>query len=148
MNEVEAAVGLTQMDKLDRHQRARARNYQALHAALRDVEELTLFEPVQGKAVSTHYCFNIVLPRDGRIDRDAVVADLNANGVGTSVHYPGAVPLMSYYREKYGFKVGQFPVAEWFAAQTISLPVGPHVEPEDVRFIGQAVREAVARARR
>jgi len=148
MNEVEAAVGLAQMDKLDRFQSARTRNYRELQAALQEVDEVTVFQPVRGKASSTHYCLNAVLPRDGSIDRDAVVADLNKQGVGTSVHYPGAVPLMTYYREKYGYKVGQFPVAEWLAAQTVSLPVGPHVEPGEPARIGRAVRDAVQRARR
>ena len=148
MNEVEAAVGLAQMDKLDRFQSARTRNYRELQAALQDVDEVTVFQPVRGKASSTHYCLNAVLPRDGSIDRDAVVADLNKQGVGTSVHYPGAVPLMTYYREKYGYKAGQFPVAEWLAAQTVSLPVGPHVEPGEPARIGRAVRDAVQRARR
>ncbi|MBM3601749.1 MAG: DegT/DnrJ/EryC1/StrS aminotransferase family protein [Alphaproteobacteria bacterium] len=148
MNEVEAAVGLAQMDKLDRFQSARTRNYRELQAALQEVDEVTVFQPVRGKASSTHYCLNAVLPRDGSIDRDAVVADLNKQGVGTSVHYPGAVPLMTYYREKYGYKAGQFPVAEWLAAQTVSLPVGPHVEPGEPARIGRAVRDAVQRARR
>jgi len=147
MNEVEAAVGLAQMSKLDQFQSARARNYCALQAALAELDEVTVFQPVRGKAVSTHYCLNAVLPRDGRIDRDAAVAELNRLGIGTSVHYPSAVPLLTYYREKYGYKPGQFPIAEWLAAQTISLPVGPHVGRDEPGRIGRAFREAIRRAR-
>ena len=40
--------------------------------------------------------------------------------------------LMSLYQERYGHRPGQFPVAEWLAAQTISLPVGPHVDEAGV----------------
>jgi dTDP-4-amino-4,6-dideoxygalactose transaminase len=147
MNEVEAAIGLAQMDKLDHFQEQRARNYRDLQAALADIEEIAVFAPTRGKARSTHYCLNAVLPQDRSIDRDAVVADLNKAGIGTSVHYPAAVPLMTYYREKYGYKAGQFPVAEWLAAQTISLPTGPHVEPGDADRIGRAMKDAVRRAR-
>lgn len=148
MSEVEAAVGLAQMAKLDDFQAARTRNFTTLRDVLAAAPEITVFEPVQGKARSSHYCLNAVLPRDGTIARDRVVDTLTATGVGTSVHYPGPVPLFTYYREKYGYRPGQFPVAEWLAAQTISLPVGPHLRPGDAERIGAAVVQAVAEARR
>ena len=148
MNEVEAAVGLAQFGKLDGFQQARARNYEALAAALQDIEELTIFEARQGKARSSHYCLNVVLPKNGRIARRDVVAHLKSVGVGSSVHYPVALPLSRYYREKYGYQPGDFPVAEWLAAQTISLPVGPHLEAGDPEYIATAMKHAVLAGRR
>lgn len=148
MNEVEAAVGLAQIDKLDEHQKARAENFRALAASLAELDEVIVFAATRGKAVSTHYCLNAVLPKDGRIDRDTVIAGLKTRGVGASIHYPGAVPLMAYYREKYGYGAGQFPVAEWLAAQTVSLPVGPHLRAGDAERVGQAFKEALRDARR
>lgn len=147
MNEVEAAVGVVQLSKLDGFQEVRARNYRALRAALAEIDEVTVFAPERGKALSAHYCLNAILPRDGSVDRFKVVSHLNAQGIGTSVHYPEAVPLFTYYREKYGFKKGQFPVAEWLAAQTISLPVAPHVEQGYELRIAKAMKEAVRLAR-
>ena len=147
MNEVQAAVGLVQLAKLDGFQAARARNYAALKAALADLEEITVFEARRGKSASSHYCLNAVLPRDGRIDRNAMIAALNADGIGTSIHYPRPVPLMRYYAERYGYRPGRFPVAEWLAAQTISLPVGPHLAAGDPARIAQALKNYVQRAR-
>ena len=147
MNEVEAAVGLAQLDKLDAFQRARAENYRRLKAALADIEEITVFEPRKGKAVSSHYCLNAILPADGSIERATLVRALKETGVGSSVHYPCPVPLMSYYREKYGYSEGQFPVAEWLADQTVSLPVGPHLREGDPERIAAAFKDAVFSAR-
>lgn len=147
MNEVEAAVGLAQLDKLDAFQEARTRNHTILAKALAGIEELTLFPDVNGKAKSSHYCLNVTLPRDGRIDRDKVVAGLKSQGIGSSVHYPGPVPCMTYYREKYGFRPGCFPIAEWLSNHTISLPVGPHVSAEDAQRIAAAVETAVHAAK-
>ncbi|NQU69887.1 MAG: DegT/DnrJ/EryC1/StrS family aminotransferase [Rhodospirillales bacterium] len=147
MNEVQAAVGLAQLKKLDRHQIARADNYQRLSVGLAEMDELTVFEAVQGKAKSSHYCLNAVLPRDGSISRDVVVQHLKERGVGSSVHYPCAVPLMQYYREKYGHREGQFPVAEWLAEQTISLPVGPHLRDDDPEYIAAALKASIHMAR-
>lgn len=147
MNEVEAAVGLAQLGKLDAFQAARARNFEALAAALRGIDELTIFEPKQGKAQSSHYCLNVVLPADGRIARRDVVAHLKSAGVGSSVHYPVALPLSRYYSEKYGYKPGDFPIAEWLAAQTISLPVGPHLDTGDPDYIAEEMKKAILTAR-
>lgn len=147
MNEAQAAIGLCQLAKLDSFQAARSANDAALRAELAEVDELTLFPAVRGPARSSHYCLNATLPRDGKPGRDVVVTALRDQGIGTSVHYPGPVPLMSYYRARYGHAPGAFPIAEWIAEQTISLPVGPHLAPGDPERIATAVKEAVRRAR-
>jgi perosamine synthetase len=146
MSEIEAAVGLAQLAKLDAFQAARETNFAALSSALADVDELTVFPSSLGAAKSSHFCLNAVLPKDGRIDRDTVAADLRANGIGTSVHYPKAVPLTTFYREKYGYRDGQFPVAEWIASQALSLPVGPHLADGDPDRIALAVKDAIFKA--
>ncbi len=148
MNEVEAAVGLAQMDKLDGFQAARAENYRILKASLDSLNEITVFADTKENAASSHYCLNAILPRDGSIDRDVLVAKLKEHGVGTSVHYPSAVPLFTYYREQGGYREGQFPISEWLAAQTISLPVGPHVTSEDARYIGDCFKAALPHAKK
>ncbi len=146
MSEAHAAIGLAQLDKLDGFQTARAANFKALRDGLADCAELTVFASEQGRGRSSHYCLNAILPRDGTITRDDVVTPLKAAGIGTSVHYPSAVPLFAYYREKYSYRAGQFPVAEWLAAGTISLPVGPHLEPGDPARIAATLKAAVAAA--
>lgn len=148
MNEVEAAVGLVQLGKLDEFQRRRAMNDAALRTAVAEIDEITVFPASLGKARSSHYCFNVVLPRDGSIDRASTVPALHAAGIGTSLHYPSAVPLFTYYRERYGYRPGQFPVAEWLARQTISLPIGPHANVDDMQHIGVTLKSAIATARR
>jgi perosamine synthetase len=146
MSEVEAAVGLAQLTHLDDFMADRSRNDAALRAILSRIDGLTLFPDRQGKATSSHYCINAVLPRDGSVSRDRVVDGLNARKIGSSVHYPGPVPLFTYYSQKYGYKAGQFPVAEWLADQTISLPVGPHLTRGDAERVGNAFQEAYSEA--
>lgn len=143
MSELHAAVGRAQLDKLDGFQAAREANFRAISAALEDVEELVIFAPRQGRARSSHYCLNVTLTSDSGISRDDLAAGLKAAGIGTSVHYPGPVPLFSYYKEKYGHRPGAFPVAEWLAGNTISLPVGPHLAPGDPQRIADAVKETI-----
>lgn len=148
MNEVEAAVGLAQLKKMDGFQSARTANFAALKVILDGIDGLTVFADEKGQAKSTHYCLNAILPEDGSVSRDDLVQGLKARGVGSSVHYPSAVPLFTYYREKHGFREGQFPVAEWLAAQTISLPVGPHMTTEDAVYVGENFATAYQNAKK
>lgn len=138
MSEVEAAVGLSQLNRLDEFRAARARNDAILRDALLALDGLTVFPDEHGKARSCHYCLNAVLPRDGSVSRERLVDVLKARGIGTSIHYPGPVPLFTYYKDKYGYASGQFPVAEWLAEQTISLPVAPHLGEDGAARVADA----------
>ena len=147
MSEIHAAIGLAQVRKLNEMQAARADNFARIADGLSEVEELIVFPRSMGKAESSHYCLNVNLPKDGSLQRDEVVGALKSAGIGTSVHYPSAVSLFSYYREKYGYETGQFPIAEWIGAQAISLPVGPHLAAGDPERIVTAVKNAVSHAK-
>ncbi len=143
MSEVEAAVGLAQISRLDGFHAARQRNDAAIRSHLTDFDAVKLFPTQHGKATSSLYCLNIVLPKSGAISRPTLVTQLTEAGIGSSVHYPGAVPLFQYYREKYGYAPGDFPTAKWLGDQTISLPVGPHVSEYEAHYIGATVRRLI-----
>ncbi len=142
MSEVQAAVGIGQLGQLDAFLAARRRNTAILLESLAKIVGIDVFPDRFGPARSACYCVNIVLPAGS--DRNEAILRLNAAGVGTSVHYPVAVPLMRYYREKYGYRDGQFPVAEAISARAISLPVGPHVSADDAHFIVATVAGLLA----
>ena len=60
---------------------------------------------------------------------------IKARGVGTSIYYPQPVARMTYYRQKYGYRDGQYPNAERIADAGIALPVGPHLNEDDMAYI-------------
>jgi len=147
MSEAQAAVGLCQLDRLDGFLAARERNTAALLAGLANIEEVVTFPVEMGRARSSHYCVNAVLRADSALERDAVVEHLKGAGIGTSVHYPVPVPLMAYYRERYGHADADFPVARWISDNAISLPVGPHLDEKDMTVIADGLKEAIAACR-
>ena len=61
--------------------------------------------------------------------------ELNAEGIGTSVHYPVALSLSNFYFDKYPCSSDEFPNANALAKQTISIPCGPHLNANDVDYI-------------
>ena len=76
--------------------------------------------------------------------RFEIVGHLNGRGVGTSVYYPRPVPLMQYYKEKYGYREEDFPVAHSISERSISLPVAPYLNEKDMEYIAASVKEALA----
>ncbi len=141
MNEIEAAVGLSQIKRLNDHLLIRKRNYNILFNKLNKIRGITLFPSSHIKAKSSFYCFNIVLPIDGSLNRDKLQDQLKLLGIGTSIHYPQAIPLFSYYKDKYNYKKGDFPITEWFSNQLISLPIAAHVTEEDANYIADKAHQ-------
>lgn len=132
--EISAAMGLVQMTKLEgihAHRTQRAKEYREL---LKGVEGVTL--PFEADHVNQTYLFMQVLINDkSALERNDLIPKLKALGIGTSVHYPVPVNLMPAYGNKYGYQKGECPNAELISAQALSLPLGPHVEADDVAYI-------------
>ena len=72
---------------------------------------------------------------DKLIDRDKVLLGLKKNGIGVSIHYATPVPLMSYYKNKYGYITEDFPSAVNYGDQSISLPVHAKLSDEDIEHV-------------
>ena len=72
--------------------------------------------------------------------RDALRAHLTERGIGTLVHYPHPIYLQDAYRDL-GYQPGACPNAERAAATICSLPLHPHVTPEQVDRVASAIRE-------
>ena len=143
MNEIQAALGIEQLKRMNHFLRKREENYNALSSGLGRLEEIGLFKSSQGDYQSSYYCQSVLLK--GRLEkkRYEVATYLKEQGVGTSVYYPKPVPHMAYYREKYGYEEGSFPVAAKISATSIALPVGPHLGVEDMNYIIECLKNAI-----
>lgn len=72
--------------------------------------------------------------------RDALQAHLTAGGIGTQIHYPIPPHLSPAYAST-GWRRGDFPLAEQFADEVLSLPIGPHVSAAQVDYVADAIAE-------
>ena len=147
MTDIQAAMGLAQLRRLDAMQRRRREVVGRYHDAFRDEEALEL--PVErGHVEHAWHLYVVRLRLDRlRIDRDQVIRELTARNIGTSVHFI-PVHLHPWYRERYGFVPGQFPVAYASYLRTISLPLHPGLTDEDAGDVTDAVLDVVERFRR
>lgn len=145
MNEISAALGLAQMSRLPEFLHRRQANYNTLREGLGDIEALEFLDPPGEEFHSSHYCLIVLLREPWCARRPEVIAELKSRGVETSIYYPRPVPHMSYYRGKYGFGDDTFPVAGGISHRSLALPVGPHVDNDDIHYMVSNLKETLRR---
>jgi dTDP-4-amino-4,6-dideoxygalactose transaminase len=147
MSELQAALGRTQMARIEENLRKRRDNFVGLKTALAGIEEVRVLDVTSPDALQSHYCLVAVLAPKLGPRRNDIVMRLNAAGVGTSVYYPQPVPRMKYYADKYGYENGRWPEATRVSDESIALPVGWHIGPDDIEYIGKAMKQAIEEVR-
>ena len=137
LSDIACALGLAQLERLDEMLGARARVADAYRDALAGIEGLQLPCPDAGGNRRGWFVFVVQLPRD--VDRDGCVRALGELGIPSKPYFP-AVHLMTYYREQFGHREGEFPVCEDVAARSIALPFFPQMTEGQVERVGEALR--------
>lgn len=119
MTELQAALGLSQLSRLDDFIKQRHKQCQRYQMLLKDLP-ITL--PFQTEySTSSLHLFPILLPKQHSKTRKAVFDDLRSAGIGTQIHY---IPVHNQpYYQQLGFKIGDYPVAEDYYQRTLSLPM-------------------------
>ncbi len=140
LSDVACALGVAQLEHLDDRLAGRARVAALYREALADLEGLELPCPDHGGARRGWFVFVVQLPRSS--DREAVVRELREQGVASKPYFP-AIHLMSFYRETFGHREGQFPVCEDVAARSIALPFFPQMSESQVEQVARALRHAL-----
>ncbi|MBI4720247.1 MAG: DegT/DnrJ/EryC1/StrS family aminotransferase [Chitinivibrionia bacterium] len=146
MTDVEAAVGLCQLARIEHWAARRREIWQRYNEAFAD---LPLFVPApeQEGTVHARHLYTVLIDIDTiGTSRDKVQSELHKRRIGTGVHYT-ALHHHRFYQRKLGVCEGQFPNTEFIAARTLSLPFSPKLSDEDVGDVIEAVREVVGRRR-
>ena len=149
MTDIAAAIGITQLKKSDKmweRRRKIACMYNEAFQTIREIEVPTLTKAEGGQAMTQHSWHLYVIklkPEYLSIDRNVFIEELKERGIGTSVHF---IPLHihPYYRDTYGYKPEDFPVAFETYKNIISLPIYPRMSDSDVERVIKAVQDIVS----
>jgi len=144
LTDLACALGLAQLSHLEEMLAARRSVAERYREALSEVEGLEL--PCADGAAGERrgwFVFVVQLPRGS--DRDGVVRELAAGGIQSKPYLP-AIHLMSFYRERFGHREGEFPVCEDVAARSLALPFFPRMSEGQVARVAQQLRAALARS--
>jgi perosamine synthetase len=143
LSDLASALGLAQLDRLDDMLAGRARAAALYRNALAGIEGLQLPCPDADGNRRGWFVFVVQLPR--QVDRDDTVRSLRErHGIPSKPYFP-AVHLMSYYREQFGHREGEFPVCEDVAARSIALPFFPEMTESQVDRVAAALGDVLGR---
>jgi perosamine synthetase len=143
LTDIACAIGLVQMTRLDGMLADRARVAGWYREALAGIEGLGLPCEDAGGDRRGWFVFVVQVPRDR--DRDEVIGALRARGVQCKPYLP-AIHLMSFYRERFGHREGEFPVCEDVAARSVALPFFGGLTEGQVARVAGALTEAVGQS--
>jgi perosamine synthetase len=140
LSDLACALGLVQLRRLDGMLAARAHVAEMYRERLAAFERLELPCPDRAGDARGWFVFVIQLPRG--VDRDTVIRRLTALGVQSKPYLP-AIHLMSFYRERFGHRRGEFPVCEDIAERSLALPFYPEMGEEQVERVVGALSRAL-----
>jgi perosamine synthetase len=145
--DLQAALGIVQLAKCDASTSARSRIADRYTEEFQHLPGLETPQIKSDRESSWHlYILRLHLDQL-RVDRDAFVDELKERGIGTSVHFT-PLHLHPFYRRCYGYKPGDFPVAEAQFERCISLPIYPRMGEENVQHVIDTITDVVSRGRR
>jgi perosamine synthetase len=140
IDDIRAAIGIGQLEKLERILAARAAAASRYTELLAGIDGLGLPWLDDDDHVRSWFVYVVELP-DGS-DREAVIESLTSCGIQTARYLP-CIHLQSYMRAAYGFREGLCPVAEEKSRRTLALPFHARIGVDDQEYVCQALRRAL-----
>ena len=144
LSDIACALGLAQLERLDAMLADRARIAALYGEALAAVEGLELPCPDADGDRRSWFVYVVQLPAG--VDRDETIRELRARGIDSKPYLP-AIHLMSFYRERFGHREGEFPICEDVARRSLALPFFPELTDGQVERVATALADVLAVAR-
>jgi perosamine synthetase len=141
LSDIAAAIGVAQLGRIDALLAERRRVAGLYAERLSGIEGLDLPCPDRGQARRSWFVYVVQLPGD--VDRDGVIRELGQLGIAAKAYLP-CIHLQPFYRDLFGFRGGEFPVAEQVAARSLALPFFTGMSDEQVDRVCEALRELVS----
>jgi dTDP-4-amino-4,6-dideoxygalactose transaminase len=142
MMDLQAALGIHQLSRFDENQQKRKVIWLRYQEAFADLPIITPQEPEPDTIHAMHLYTILVDLNELQADRDTIVNALHAEGIGIGIHFI-ALHFHPFYKNKYGFKRGDFPNSEFISDRTISIPFSAKLTSTDVEDVIKAVRKVV-----
>lgn len=133
LDEMSAALGVVQLSRLNEMLAKRARVAGWYSARLKGHEDL-ITPPATAPTTTEMSWFVYVVRLAHRLDRDAIMRNLEDRGIPTRPYFT-PIHLQPFYRERFGYKPGDFPVAEDLGSRSLALPFSSVMTEEQVEFV-------------
>ncbi|TAJ15255.1 DegT/DnrJ/EryC1/StrS family aminotransferase [Marinilabiliaceae bacterium JC017] len=143
MTDLQAALGIKQLEKIDPFYQKREKIWNFYNDALKDLPLITPYK-VEANSIHAYHLYTILLELEKlNITRDQFITLMHKENIGTGVHYR-AIHLQKYYRETYNYRPEDFPNATRISERTVSLPLSSGMSDSDMKNVVTAIKKIVA----
>jgi len=144
MMDIQASIGIHQLKRLEKYHKKRKQIWDFYNKELGGLPiVLPNYKNVDIKHVMHLYTVLVDEKKCGT-SRDKFMQELHLRGIGTGVHY-NPVHLHKYYRDTYGYKIGDYPNAEYIGSRTVSLPLSAKLTMEDAKRVVSAIKNVLTK---
>ena len=144
LSEIEAAIGLTELKKINNKIFIRKKNYNLLYKEIKNCKNFFVLDTASTKKMSSsYYTLTIILKSKSKKLRNSIVIKLKNKGIQSSIYYPHPVPLLNYYRKKYNYKIKTFKNSNMIAYNSISFPIAPHIKNKDIKYMSTVIKNLI-----
>ena len=140
MDELSAALGCSQMERIEEILDKRSKVAEMYNQKLTEIEEVKI--PYISPDITKMSWFVYVIRLDKDINRDSVIEYLNQGGVQCKPYFT-PIHLQSFYRKMFGYKDGDFPVTEDVSGRTIALPFFNNLKEEQIDYVVEKLKEGI-----
>ncbi|MEK6799133.1 MAG: DegT/DnrJ/EryC1/StrS family aminotransferase [Planctomycetota bacterium] len=140
LSDINAALGLAQLRRIDEIIAQRDRVYSLYHARLADDRRVRMQHVLPDQRVSWFVFVVRLADEYAQADRDRILGQLSSRGIGCN-NYFTPIHLQPFYAERFGSKPGDFPVCEALAARTLALPLHHELTEADVDLVCNSLRK-------
>jgi dTDP-4-amino-4,6-dideoxygalactose transaminase len=140
MTDLQAALGIQQLKKVDRFAKRRKEIWDTYKKELSDLPIILPPEPAINTSHALHLFTVMVDTSRTKITRDDAISKLHSMKIGTGVHYI-ALHLQPYYQASFGYKRGDFPNAEFISDRTFSIPFSAKLTDGEVKDVVNSLKE-------
>ena len=144
MDELSAALGCSQMERIEEILDKRTKVAEIYNQKLTSVEEVQI--PYISPNITKMSWFVYVIRLDKYINRDRVIEYLNQEGVQCKPYFT-PIHLQPFYKKMFGFKEGDFPITEDVSGRTIALPFFNNLKEEQVDYVVEKLKEGIGRGK-
>lgn len=144
LTDIASSIGLHQLARAEEMRQGREAIAKRYTESFAQVEELELPKENENRLHSWHL-YPVKLRLDKlTLSRNTFIEELKQHGVGCSVHWR-PLHLHPYYKETYGWQPGHLPVASMVWERSISLPIFSSMQPDEIEYVSETVRQLCAR---
>ena len=138
ITDIQCALGLSQLKKIDKFLKRKGEIIDKYNKAFKDINGIAIPSKI-AYAKPARYIYPIQVKKE---NRRKIFEDLQKQGIGVQVHYM-PLHLHPFYREKFGYKKGDFPMAEKYYEGAITIPLFPKMTDEQLDYVINSVKKII-----